>query len=176
MDSGRFDRMTRTVSTVLNRRSLAGALGLAAVAIPSLTEGKKKKKKVKKNQFGCVDVSKFCKNGGQCCSGICDGKKGKKKCKAHDASTCQAGQKQDFCGGVDVECTASGGTPGLCNTTTGNAGHCSGDGTCFNCTKDADCTDICGSGAACIVCSGCPETDGLACVGLADDSCLDLMI
>jgi hypothetical protein len=37
--------MPRTVSTLLSRRTLAGALGLSAVGLPSLIDGKKKRKR-----------------------------------------------------------------------------------------------------------------------------------
>jgi hypothetical protein len=59
MDTARFDRMTRTFSTVLSRRGLAGALGVAAGTIPGLAAAKKKK--LKKNAFGCVDVGGKCR-------------------------------------------------------------------------------------------------------------------
>jgi hypothetical protein len=77
----RFEHLTRTISTMLSRRAIAGTLGLGALNLPGLVEAKKKrkkKKKIKKNQFGCVDVGKFCTDDGQCCSGICQGKKPKK--------------------------------------------------------------------------------------------------
>ena len=96
MVSQQFDRLARSFSRLRSRRSLAGLVGLGALLLPGQSQAKKKhkhkKKKVKRNDFGCVDVGKFCKNDGQCCSGICEGKKNKKKCKAHDQSTCQPGQ------------------------------------------------------------------------------------
>jgi hypothetical protein len=162
MDSDRFDGLTRSVSTLLSRRTLAGGLGLGMVALPNLSEAKhkhkhkhKKKKKVKHNDFGCVNVGSFCKNADQCCSGICQGKKDKKKCQAHDTGGCQPGSATLGCGGDKVDCTTSAGSAGLCGTTTGNAGYC------FNavaigppCSKDADCQAETGSStAACIVCA-----------------------
>jgi hypothetical protein len=176
MESNRFDSLTRSVSTLLSRRSVAGILGLSALAVPSLAEAKKKhkhkkKKKVKFNDFGCVNVGDFCKNSGQCCSGICQGKKGKGKCQAHDQSTCQPGQATTPCAvAAPVECTTSSGDPGTCFTTTGNAGYCEAAGTCFSCKKDVDCQAQCGPQAACIPCvAGCPE--GTACLGVSNDSC-----
>jgi hypothetical protein len=176
LDTARFDHLTRTVSTLLSRRTLAGALGLGVLGIPGLVDAKKNrkknKKKVKFNDFECVDVGKFCKNGGQCCSGICQGKKGKKTCKGHDQSTCQALPDPVCTEGVAL-CMTSTGEAGSCLTTTGNAGYCQADGQCFACTKDADCVPFCGSEAACIFCGDdtCTEVGGTACVGVSPDSC-----
>jgi hypothetical protein len=174
LDAMRFDRLTRTVSAMFSRRGMASTLGLTAIALSGSAAAKKKrkkKKKVKRNAFGCVNVGNFCKNAGQCCSGICGGKKGKKKCQAHDAEGCIAGPQDIPCGGgMDVECTSSAGEPGFCNTTTGNAGYCANDGGCFACSKDADCQEFCGPAAACILCGDdCAET-GTRCVG--PDECL----
>lgn len=166
MDGNHFDALIHAFAIAAPRRAaLSGALGagLAALLTRSGVEEvtakkKKRKKKIKRNSFGCVNVGMFCKNDDQCCSGICEGKKGKKKCKAHDAEGCQAGQKSADCGGIDVSCTSSAGKEGTCNATTGNAGYCLNDGECFPCRKDADCQPFCGPAAACIVCADCEET------------------
>jgi hypothetical protein len=174
VETARFDHLTRTVSILLSRRTLAGALGLGAFALPNLVDAmkkrKRKKKKITRNAFGCVKVGNFCKNGGQCCSGICQGKKGKKKCQAHDASTCQG---QDACVGEVAVCTTTTGVVGSCAVTTGNASYCGRSATCFDCAKDADCVPVCGAGAACIVCAECVAM-GLqtACAGLNGGACL----
>lgn len=162
MDAPDFDHLTRAISIRIQRRRLAGLLGMGAAGLGAIglsdsaeakkNKNKKKKKKVKRNDFDCVDVGKFCKNNGQCCSGICQGKKDKKKCKAHDESTCQAGQ--DFCLGVEVSCTTTTGSTGSCAITTGKASYCFEDGDCFPCSKDSDCVPLLGAGAACIVCTG----------------------
>ena len=171
MDHGRFDQIARAISHNLSRRTLAGFIGLGAIGISEVADAKKKnKKKVKKNEFGCVDVGRFCKNAGQCCSNICKGKKGKKKCKAHNESTCQNGQEGLGCGGVTVACQTPSGDLGQCDTTTGKAGYCNADGSCFACTKDADCIPQCGANAACALCSNCPG--GFACFGPEKGSCL----
>ncbi|MBL8126251.1 MAG: hypothetical protein U0Z70_16085 [Thermomicrobiales bacterium] len=180
MEHDRFDRLTRMVSRQPSRRTFAGILGPAALGLAGVAQGevasarkKKKKKKVKQNEFGCVDVGKFCNNAGQCCSGICQGKKGKKTCKAHNESTCVSGQAEIGCGGgANVACQTSAGEEGQCDTTTGNAPYCVADGGCVACKKDADCVATCGAGAACIRCAGCLATGETACVGLKADSCI----
>ena len=173
MDRDRFDHLARSLATLLTRRRLAGVFGLGALALPGLIGAKKRhkqkrKKKIKRNDFGCVNVGKFCKRNGQCCSGICRGKKSKKKCKAHDTGGCQAALHEADCGGVDVPCVTSTGEEGVCDATTGKAPYCTRRGDCFACSKDADCAPFCGPQGACIICSGCGST---ACVGPSEDSC-----
>ena len=160
MDTARFAALARAVTAMVSRRAFAAALALSGVAIPDLVDARKrkrrrkKKKKVKFNDFGCVNVGKFCQNNGQCCSGICQGKKDKRKCKAHDTGGCQPGSAAPACGGTEVICTTSPGGEGRCGTTTGNAGYC------FNavalgptCTKDAECQAVLSSEtAACVQC------------------------
>jgi hypothetical protein len=175
METDRFDEITRRYARLLPRRAIAGALGLGALAFPGLSDARKRhkhrrkhKKKVKRNDFGCVDVGKFCKNNGQCCSGRCRGKKDKQTCQAHDTGNCPAGVQELFCkgAGADVSCKTSDGTDGLCDTTTGNAPYCTRNGDCFRCTRDADCVPFCGPQAACIVCPDCAVMNGTqtACV------------
>ena len=149
MDTARFDRVTRTFSPLLSRRALPGALGVAALIIPRPAEAtKRKKKKATFNAFGCVDVGRFCKNAGQCCSNICQGKKGKQTCRAHDTGECQPGQEGS-------PCTTSDDRGGACDVTTGNAGYCVG-GTFGDvqqpfCARDLDCqTRIDDARAACL--------------------------
>ena len=172
MDDRPFDRLTRRL--VLG--GFTAALGLGTARLPDVAIAKKRKK-VKRNAFGCVNVGKFCKNAGQCCSGVCRGKKGKKKCKAHDAGDgCHAGDQTDSCGGtVAIGCmTATGEEDGLCNTTTGTAPYCSseafGSFLCTDCSKDVECQELCGPAAACIRCPACSLVD-TACVGPSAGAC-----
>jgi hypothetical protein len=180
MDTKRFDRLTLALSDTLTRRGLGALLGLGATGMPGLAAAKKngrkkQRKKIKRNNFNCVNVGDYCKNDGQCCSGICQGKKGKEKCKAHDVGGCQAGQSIGECGGTDVPCTSGSGESGTCFTTTGKAGYCHVSGNCSVCRKDADCREKCGPQAACVLCADCPETGGTGCVGPTEESCPSVM-
>jgi hypothetical protein len=160
-------------------RSLASTglgLGIVGFADPGEAQKKRKrkkrKKKIRRNTFGCVDVGNFCKNGGQCCSGICQGKKGKKKCQGHDEGSCQA--NQDSCSETPFPCITSTGESGVCTITTGKAPYCNTTGACFPCRKDADCVPFCGPHAACMVCATqCGAIEGFtACVGPSEeDAC-----
>ncbi len=140
-----------------------------------LGKGKRRKHRntvtIKRNTFGCVNVGNACKRSGQCCSGICTGKQGKQRCRAHDQSTCQPGPVCNA--GDDVPCLTVAGDVGTCLTTTGRAGYCSGGGGCFACTRDTDCVPICGPQAACLACPDCIPSDGTQTVyaGPRADSC-----
>lgn len=169
MDADRFDALTRSLTDAWPRREMlrrltAATVGLALARFPRGGRTKKrKKKKVRRNKFGCVTVGGYCKNAGQCCSGICQGKQGKKKCKAHDTGGCQAGQHT--CVEL-VECTTTAEVAGECFTTTGNAGYCGGlgAGICMDCKRDADCRAVRGPRAACGLCASCSD-ELTACVG-----------
>jgi hypothetical protein len=181
MDASRFDILARSLTDLSARRALVrglAALGLQAAGVPS-GAGAKRRKKPKRNAFGCLNVGQPCRgHGAKCCSGICQGKKPKKgdkdksRCVAHDTGGCQAGQQGAFCGGANVPCTTSTGSPGVCDTTTGNAGYCAFTTTCSRCSKDADCRPVCGRGAACVKCATCIEDGGTRCVGLGPDACI----
>jgi hypothetical protein len=149
MDTLRFDSVTRRLSVSASRRQTLAALALAALGRFGLGDEAAAGP-------GCKDVGATCKEATQCCSGLCKGKKGRKRCKAHDTGGCQAGQASPVCkvGGQYVDCTTSAGKNGFCQTTTGNAAYCVAGGTCMACTEDADCRQVCGPRAACIACAG----------------------
>jgi hypothetical protein len=168
MDTAYFDHLTRSLGTATSRRAIllrlvAAALSLATVSrfLDQATAKKKKRRKLERNAFGCVNVGGKCRGkDANCCSGICQGKKprkGKKDkshCVAHDTGTgCQAGQRNQNCGGSDVLCTTSTGHSGICETTTGNAPYCMSSLACVPCAKDVDCQPHCGPQAACVPCS-----------------------
>ena len=166
MKPAHFDRLTQMVNGGASRRGLlrglAAAAGLVALHAPGATAGKRRKKeKLKRNSYGCVDVGKSCRGkDSACCSGICQGKKPKKgekdrsRCVAHHVLGCQA--DQDFCAGSIVMC----GTNGTCVRTTGKASICGAGGPCVACRKDKDCEADYGPGAACTVCPNCDGING----------------
>jgi hypothetical protein len=167
-----FDGLTRTVSTVLSRRSLASVLGVGTLSLPALAAAKKKRKskiKIRRNAFGCVSVGKACRGkDANCCSGICKGKKPRKgekdtsRCVAHDTGGCLPGK--DICDAF-VACTTSAGNTGHCGTTTGNAGYCFDviPGLAQRCRRDPDCREALGASAACVYC---PGSDFGGCLGI----------
>jgi hypothetical protein len=171
MDGHEFDDVFRSLAR--SRRSLfTGALAMAAgwLSLPDVAARNRRKRKSRKarpNVFGCLNVGVTCKNAGQCCSGVCEGKKGKRKCQAHDSGTCSAGGQIAECGGTTVACTTSLGKPGRCGTTTGNAGYCFTFGACSTCKTDVECQTeaggILGPRAACVRCETCAGT-GTVCV------------
>ena len=181
VDADRFDDVSRLLIAAPTRRRTV--LGIAAAAIgaampPSASARKdKKRKKPRLNEFGCVNVGGACFGKDDlCCSGLCAGKKPKKgkrdkrRCVGHDQGNCQPGQNS--CPAL-VACEKSSGGAGNCFRTTGNAGFCTADLAAVDspdsCTKDDDCVERCGSGAACIVdCQGDPVCVGL---GGSDSAC-----
>jgi hypothetical protein len=168
-------------------RGLAGAaVGLTVLHAPDTGEAKKKhrkhrrrKLKLQRNEFGCVDVGGHCLgNDANCCSGIGDGRKPKKGKK--DSSVCVAHDDAGVCFADTDTCTIGHNVPCdldnelcACLITTGNAGFCGdfSDGLesqCRNCVRDTDCQEEFGPGAACVflgsVCSViCADTGRRAC-------------
>jgi hypothetical protein len=176
MDGTQFDALLRSLGR--SRRSLCGGAlvtltGLLAAAGADAKKRQHKHKKRKKvqppepNSFGCLEVGDPCTSEEQCCSGVCDGKKGKKTCKAHDTGDCPGRVLSDTCGdGETISCNTSSGVQGRCETTTGGAPYCAGGGDCFTCSKDSDCHEVCGPRSACILCPvGCGGAAGTQCVG-----------
>jgi hypothetical protein len=168
MDASQFDRWTLALSDSVSRRQtivamlLGGSIMVRGSEQAAAKKKKRKNKKINRNAFGCVNVGNVCKNSGQCCSGICEGKQGKKKCRAHDTGGCKPGHSESSCGGTDVTCTTATGFPfGACSTTSGKAGYCAGDIACAQCSRDVDCQAELGPLAACVICADCAE--GTAC-------------
>jgi hypothetical protein len=153
---------------------LAGAglaLGLARGpdAVIAGSQRRKKPGRPRPNAYGCLNVGDRCKRAAHCCSGICEGKKGRRSCRAHGAGGCVAGTQPKDCGGTNVDCTTSLGRLGFCATTTGNAAYCWAVKDCVACRTDADCRTardgLFGPEAACLRCASCTATGGTLCAG-----------
>jgi hypothetical protein len=164
MEQNRFPVAPYSLTRLPSRRDVlrglvAAGLGLVAARLPEPAGASKKRKKPRRNTFGCVDVGGFCRIPGQCCSGICEGKKGKKTCKAHDTGGCAAGGRPEICGGTNVSCTSSV-YRGACATTTGQAGYCAVNLVLSPCQTDVECQVVVEGGlgptAACIRCGETP--------------------
>jgi hypothetical protein len=180
MNQHRVPTLSRSLASIPSRRDvlrgLVGAVfGLGVGRVPDFAEAKKKKgkkkrpKKAKPNAYACLSVGVECKNAGQCCSGICQGK----KCRAHDTGTCG----QDLQGWCLVG-AAEDGARHICNNnqlcrchrTTAGSVFCADffpsddpgvDPRCVDCQKDADCLALgFPPGSACA-----PVSQGYFCAG-----------
>ena len=146
MDPSRFDALTRALGRAHSRRRTASAVAFGALALLGL-------RRDAAAGPGCKNINKPCKKKKECCSNLCKGKKGKKKCKGHDAGTCKPESEMATCGGADVACKTFDGQDGLCATTTGNAAFCLIALVELDCTKDADCQKELGPHTACVRCA-----------------------
>lgn len=190
MEARGLDSVARWLGRAGSRRGLLFGVALGPLAdfiarpaddvrARKKRKSKRKTKRRKPNAYGCLNVGQRCKKARQCCSGVCRGRKGKRRCAAHDAGVCTvdvdycaAGQAAR-CGFSNANCT--------CVVTTGNAAFC-GDFSgppgvfhCQSCSHDTDCEADFGLGAACVVygevCeSFCPETGGTACLPPCNDT------
>lgn len=173
MEALHFDHLTQALTAGASRRGIlrglaSAGLGLFVARIPGAMEAKKKRaRKLKRNSYGCVDVGLACRgNSGNCCSGICEGKKprkGKKDkshCAGHNAGICQV--EAEVCTGTEVVC----GPNGVCVQTTGKGCFCAAaGGACAVCQRDPDCVALgWGPNSACLPEDKCAETGGTACV------------
>jgi hypothetical protein len=169
LDDHRFDQLTRALTGP--RRTLfsgalviaAGWLGVAGGEAKKPHKPKHKPKKAKPNEFGCLEVGDPCNNADQCCSGICQGKKGKKQCRAHGTGVCDQ-TAEGICTAANPNTTVCDNTNiCACIRTTAGSNFCSQFEPdpkliCADCQKDADCVAL-----------GFPA--GSACVPLGIGSC-----
>lgn len=182
MDQTQFQLLTETLFRLPSRRDilrgLAGVgLGVGALTLSATANAKKHRKRKKRNpkatpnSFGCLEVDDPCKSAEQCCSGVCEGKKGKRTCRAHGAGTCQP--QPGVCTNPDPGVgTCNNNSFCYCHRTTANSIYCAGQEhtECADCRKDADCVALgyppesacipysagicagaCASGMACVV-------------------------
>jgi hypothetical protein len=184
MDTMLFSAVTRTLTEMPSRRDVlrglgAAGLGLGALRLPDLAIAKKKRKRKKKgkkakpNEYGCLEVGDPCKVAEQCCSGICEGKKGKRKCQAHGIGTCEQ-DKPGLCEAGNPLSTICNGAACLCVRTTSGSNYCGTllmPSACADCKKDTDCeAQGFPPGTACVpfggefTCAGQCEETGMVCL------------
>lgn len=156
MDGTRFDAMAkaRIAGSASRRGALrllaGGALGLARQRLSRSGAAAQEDEAV-----GCLHFGRPCRRPGQCCSGVCRGKRGKETCRAHDAGTCRP--NQNVCEqGNGAACNGT--LRCQCLATTGGARFCAlGDaGACAVCHRDRDCVaQGFGARSACVRVGGC---------------------
>jgi hypothetical protein len=180
MDHGSFDRLTLRLGRLRSRRAMVGGLGV--LSLPGLVDArkkrKKKKKKVKFNDFGCVSVGGFCKNAEHCCSGICNGNKGKRTCRAHDVGTCRQEVPAVCQSGTPINTPCNNRQDCRCVRTTSGSSYCAevfceaeGCSACVDCRRDADCValgfpseSVCASLSEGLCAGICKSGSGMACL------------
>ena len=173
------ERLSRLRSTLLglpSRRDVlrgiaATGIALVSVAAPASAGSKPKRKRkrrkrrqtpAKPNRYGCLSNNAPCRRASQCCSSVCSGQPGRKRCRAHGTGTCNQA--------VPAFCETS--VPTLthcdnsefcwCLRTTSGSSYCGSAVTsdCAACKRDADCVALgYPPGSACA-----PFTNG-ACAG-----------
>jgi hypothetical protein len=149
MQATAVDALARRFATFRSRRGLLGALAALAAPAAAAPVGK----------AACRNPGRPCNRGGQCCSGLCAGKKGKRRCRTSPGQSictladnqCLPGVQPKDCGLGDLSC--------LCFVTTRGRAVCTqfagGDAT--PCSSDGECESRFGRGAVCI--SGDPVCD-----------------
>ncbi len=81
MDANSFDSLARLIGRSGSRRAMRKALGSGAWGLAWARLGLEAATAQEATRHdGCVHVNRRCKKSGQCCSGICKGKKGRKRC------------------------------------------------------------------------------------------------
>lgn len=157
-------------------RGLAG-LGLGTMLPAAVADAKKQRKRKKRkpkatpNSYGCLEVDDPCKTAEQCCSGVCEGRRGKKRCRAHDTGTCDQ-DLPGLCSPTPTIAPCNNSPTCFCMISTANSSFCAqlGQPLCTTCQQDADCiAQGMPPGSACLPTTGflcatdCPET-GMVCL------------
>jgi hypothetical protein len=144
LDDRSFDTLARLIGATTRRAAVtalaAGALGLV-LGLRDAEAG----------AAGCLNPGRSCSRGKQCCSGLCKGPKGRKRCRTAPGQsictirddTCRTDINRD-CGVGPLACR--------CWTTTAGRAFCSESGSTgvAGCERDADCVAAVGAGAACV--------------------------
>ena len=180
----RLDTLLRSLRGAPSRREVlrglaATGFGIGLAASPQLGEGKPKRRKKRKrpkpakpNQYGCLEVSDPCRNATQCCSGICAGKPGRKRCRGHHTGSCSQ-QGQGVCTDPNPELQQCITTNCFCLRTTAGSNFCGnwfGYKACSTCKRDTDCQALgFPVGSACVPvsrghCTAAECASGMVCI------------
>lgn len=171
MEGYRFDAITRSLTG--SRRVVLGSVmgsvltwmsGDDTRATPKRRRKRRRRmprlKPGKPNRFGCLSVNVPCRRHRQCCSGICRGHRGRRRCRRHGAGTCNQAAPA-YCEASTPPLTNCDNTNGCwCLRTTGGSSYCgaAANSVCTVCERDADC-----------VAQGFPP--GSACAQFSKNSC-----
>ena len=196
MDNRRLDTLARHLAPPSSRRLVvsrltASLLSFAGIRLPNEAgakphkrHGKRKKKPLRFNEFGCLNVGARCRGKDDlCCSGICHGKKprkgakDKRRCVAHHVAGCTVARDICTTDNKPLSRCNPANMDAYCATTTGNGPFCANFGlplgaVCQVCVRDVDCLAFgYPPGSACVligggVCNQCiaEGTEGRACV------------
>jgi hypothetical protein len=98
------------------------------------------------NRFGCLEVNDPCRRHLQCCSGICTGKPGRKRCRAHGAGSCRQATPT-VCEALSLALARCNNAQDCaCTRTTAGSAFCgsftSGTSDCASCKRDSDCLKL----------------------------------
>jgi len=147
VDERRFDWLTRRLADPSSRRRVlstlaGGALGLLPVLSWEAAAAT------------CLATGKACKRGSQCCSGLCKGKKGKKKCRPVPfQSLCTTRISVCLRDDLTISDCGLGSLVCDCQVTTAGRAFCSDSGidsSDCDCASDQECQARLGAGAACV--------------------------
>lgn len=173
---GRRDGLRQALSGIPSRRDVlrglaAAGLGLGVATVPELAGAKPKRRRksrkprqtpAKPNRYGCLSNNAPCRRASQCCSNVCLGQPGRKRCRAHGTGTCNQ-TAPAFCESPVPPLTACDNSQAcVCMRTTSGSSFCGSTVTsnCAACKRDADCVALgYPPGSACA-----PFTNG-ACAG-----------
>ena len=141
MDRQAFDDLTRWLARARSRRKVVRGSGAAVLGVFwGLATWNRAAAVCKSNRQRCQD-------GGECCSGTCKRKKGKKRCRATPgARGCTI---EHACGAA-----CPGDPNGFCALRLNDKPFCFIIGKCEACTSDADCIEFSGGNpkARCVQC------------------------
>lgn len=148
MDQHRFDALLMRLTKEPRSRRLALRLVVSTVLAGALAGGG-----ARLAAAACKQNGRPCDGGNQCCSGVCRGKRGRKKCRpAPGQGSCTIAKDTCKVGGVVGACASGGGEGCACLRRPSGAAFC------------ADLTTI-----DCLPCAQCPT--GTTCVRAPFNSC-----